>query len=146
VFHGSPEATLTLRSGVLYGVRDFGFAASYATDRAGQTTGYVHTLDFHFRKLATKNDVDDLAEDYGLDINHLAAVTIVDQNHDAFNADILDGLREHGYDGITGNDFGFRSDFEELTVWAVFNATKQITTVAVTPVTKDDHKHDHAPP
>lgn len=144
VFHGSPEPKLNLRGGVIYGTRNFGFAAGYAVHRRGNETGYVHTLDFHFKKLATEADVYSLAQEYEIELgSHVTPVTVIDQHHHDFNDDILDGLLEHGFDGITGYDDGF--DGAEDIVWAVFNPIRQISLVAVTPVSKMDVKRRDAP-
>jgi len=142
VFHGSPESTLNFRTGLFYGVRDFGFAASYATER-GRGTGFVHTLDFHFHKLADDNICHQIADELGSE--QIRAVNIPDDNHYMYDERIFMRLTELGYDGITGYDFGFRSDFEELIVWLVFDAAAQITSVAVTPVSGEDMKHKHEP-
>jgi hypothetical protein len=147
VFHGSPESALTFRAGLFYGVRDFGFAASYAVDR-GNGKGFVHTLDFHFDKLADDDICYQIADELNVDISGTNTVSIPDDNHPLYDDDygrVFARLKELGYNGITGHDFGFRADFEELVVWVVFDAASQITPVSVTPVTADDMKSNHPP-
>jgi hypothetical protein len=138
VFHGSPEASIRLAAEPLYGVRDFGFAASYATDR-GHGTGFVHTFDFHFDNLCDAASLQTLFDAHGIEPWPSAAGVFIN------NPEFLPILTEAGYDGLTAHDFGFRSDFEELPVWMVVNAARQARHVAVVSATKDDLRHSHAP-
>jgi hypothetical protein len=148
VFHGSREAKLNLRSGLFYGVRDFGFAASYAIERGANKKGFVHTLDFHFKKLAHEKLVYELATELDVDLGMAHAVTVPEKHHGYYRDEfgrVFNRLKQLGYDGITGHDFGFRDDFEELVVWLVFHAPSQVTPIAATPVTGADLKRSHAP-
>jgi hypothetical protein len=148
VFHGSREPKLNLRSGLFYGVRDFGFAASYAVAKGANKHGFVHTLDFRFNKLAHEKVVYDIANELNVDLGVSHAVTVPEQHHGYYRQEfdvVVKRIKQLGYDGITGYDFGFRDDFEELVVWLVFDAVKQITPIAVTPVTRADMKRLDAP-
>lgn len=139
VFHGSPERALHLEAGPLYGVRDFGFAASYALDRGDADYAYVHTLDFQFHNLCDQDTLQALFDHHGIEPWPSAAGVFI--SHPEFMRMLVDA----GYDGLTAHDFGFRSDFEELPVWMVVDAATQVTIVDVVDVTSDDLRHTHAP-
>ena len=137
VFHGSPEKNLRLLPQYLYGVRDFGFAASYAVER-GRGSGFVYTLDFSFHKLGDDKIIDKVCEDN--EIENFWGISIVEQYPETIKL-----FQDLGYDGLTSYDFGFRSDFEQLQSWVVFNAAKQVKIIGITEVGPDDLKHTHAP-
>lgn len=143
VFHGSPEQKLHFTAEPLYGVRDFGFAASYGLERThigrGKREGFVHTLDFHFTNLCDQDTLYKLFEQHNIEPWPSAAGVFID------NPEFLDILRDAGYDGLTAWDFGFRTDFEELPVWMVVDAAKQVTWRGVVTVTDDDLPHSHEP-
>jgi hypothetical protein len=139
VFHGSPERVLKLEPGPLYGARDFGFAASYGLDRSNDGHAYVHTLDFQFNNLCNQDTLNDLLEQHGIEPLPSAAGVFIQ------NPEFMQILTDAGYDGLTANDFGFRSDFEELPVWMVVDAIKQVAVVDVADVTAEHMRQRHAP-
>lgn len=139
VFHGSSEHTLRLEAGPLYGARDFGFAASYGLERAAEDYAFVHTLDFQFTNLCDRDTLLQLFDNHGIEPWPSAAGVFID------NPEFMAILVEAGYDGLTANDFGFRSDFEEQPVWMVVDAAKQVTIIGVTEVTKDHMHQQHQP-
>jgi hypothetical protein len=67
VFHGSSERTLKLAPAPLYGVRDFGFAASYGLERSDHGHAFVHTLNFRFKNICDQNTLLALFERHGID-------------------------------------------------------------------------------
>ena len=145
VFHGSDEPHLTLRPESMYGVRDFGFAASYPFGRSYSKRGWVHTLDFHFSKLADNAIIEQIADDLGIELG-TGVVLLADRNHPDDSPEyraLHEKLVALGYNGITGYDFGFRSDFEELPVWVVFDAAKQVTIIDTVEVTRADIPRKH---
>src|SRR5882672_5550321 len=139
VFHGSPERVLNLEPAPLYGVRDFGFAASYGVDRSDNDHGFVHTLEFRFDNLCDPDTLNELFEQHRIEPWPSAAGVFI--QHPEF----MSFLTEAGYDGLTAHDFGFRSDFEELPVWMVVNAARQVTKIDVVEVTKDHLGQKHEP-
>jgi hypothetical protein len=139
VFHGSPEKRLILKPEMLYGTRDFGFAASYALERRQHTVPVVYTLDFRFQNLCSADALDDLFEKHDIDPSPSAAGVFI--SHPEF----IQVLVAEGYDGLTANDFGFRDEFEERPVWMVANAAKQAKIIASTAVTKADMQRTYEP-
>ena len=139
VFHGSPEPSFPLLNEPLYGVRDFGFAASYGLDRGRRHSSYVHTFDFSFDHLCDEASLDSLFAQHGIEPWPSAAGVFIQ------NPEFMQILIDAGYDGLTAHDFGFRSDFEELPVWMVVNAAQQAKRIAVTEVTEADLHRTHAP-
>jgi len=113
VFHGSPEPHLKLLPDILYGSQDFGFSASYAIERSSlNNQGWVYTLDFRFKKIADHQAIDAVCQELGVDIwpSHAGVFTI--------HPELIKSMQARGYDGLCADDFGFRHDFEEMTVYA----------------------------
>lgn len=140
VYHGSTERTLRLEPAPLYGVRDFGFAASYGLERASSAgDAFVHTLDFAFANLCDADALEHLFATHDITPWPSAAGVFID------HPEFMHILIEAGYDGLTASDFGFRSDFEEKQVYMVVNAKRQVTWRDVVAVSSDDLRHEHAP-
>lgn len=138
VYHGSPDPDMKLLPSPLYGVRDFGFAASYGLGR-GQHAAFVYTLDFRFDHLADERQLLAVCAKFKVEPSPSVAGVFIG------NPEMLGRLTRLGYDGITAYDFGFRSDFEELPVWMVFNAATQVRIINVVEVSNDDLKSTHPP-
>lgn len=139
VFHGSPERTFKLQPAPLYGVRDFGFAASYGLERSHDGHAFVHTLDFQFANLCDPDALSALFDRHHIEPWPSAAGVFIE--HPEFLKILIDA----GYDGLTAHDFGFRSDFEERPVWMIVNAARQATVIEVVEVTDTDLHHQHGP-
>jgi hypothetical protein len=123
VFHGGKKilTQADLTNDIMYFSDDREFSEEYSKARHRQVYPKITVVNITITNPAPPHLIESLAKKLGINTDSQSVASILEEDG------IVDLLAKLGYDGAIANDFGFRSDFEEIPVYVVFNAKKQVT-------------------